>query len=67
MAGVNGKGFGLWGGSGGLALVPCFAAKTVESVEHKGRHDLHTFWQLQLTPMLVANSVFVVLARPPKF
>jgi hypothetical protein len=44
--GVNGKGFGLWGDLGGLALVPGLADKPAESGEHQGRLNPRLIWLL---------------------
>ncbi|ERS86480.1 hypothetical protein Q667_16295 [Marinobacter sp. C1S70] len=43
---VNGKGFGLWGDLGGLALVPGLADKPAESGEHQGRLNPRLIWLL---------------------
>lgn len=64
-AGVNGKGFGLLGGSVPLALVPGLVAKSAEFGEHQGRQSPHLIWLRHSTTELVATSAFAVWVRPP--
>jgi len=64
-AGVNGKGFGLLGGSVPLALVPGLVAKSAEFGEHQGRQSPRLIWLHHSATELVVDSVFAVLGRPP--